>query len=203
MNSIWRDVRYGLRMLGKSPGFTAVALLALALGIGSNTAIFSVVYATLLEPLQYQDPDRLVMVWSRPRPEFRNATSVGDFLDWRAKSTVFEGLHAWTDRHVSLATTERPQSVEAGFVTPGWILNHGLVIRAGRDFLKDEGTPGNDRVAVLTDTLWRTTYGADPGIVGKQVRIDGESRTVVGVLASGPADRVERKLYLPLVFRPE
>ena len=203
MNSIWRDVRYGLRMLAKSPGFTAVAVLALALGIGGNTAIFSVVYATLLEPLHYQDPDRLVMVWSKPRPEFRNGTSVGDFLDWREKSTVFAGLHAWTDRHVSLATSERPQSVEAGFVTPGWIRNHGLVIRAGRDFLKEEGTPGNDRVVVLTDSLWRGTYGADPGIVGKQVRIDGESRTVVGVLASGPADRVERKLYLPLVFRPE
>ena len=203
MNSIWRDVRYGLRMLAKSPGFTVVAVLALALGIGGNTAIFSVVYATLLEPLQYRDPDRLVMVWSKPRPEFRNGTSVGDFLDWREKSTVFEGLHAWTDRHVSLATSERPQSVEAGFVTPGWILNHGLVIRGGRDFLKQEGTLGNDRVVVLTDSLWRGTYGADPGIVGKQVRIDGESHTVVGVLAAGPADRVERKLYLPLVFRPE
>ena len=77
------------------------------------------------------------------------------------------------------------------------------MIRVGRDFLKEEGTPGNDRVAVLTDTLWRTTYGADPGIVGKPVRIDGENHTVVGVLAYGPADRVERKLYLPLVFRPE
>ena len=203
MNSTWRDVRYGLRMLAKSPGFTAVAVLALALGIGGNTAIFSVVYATLLEPLQYQDPDRLVMVWSRPRPESRNRTSVGDFLDWREKSTVFEGLHAWTDRHVSLATSERPQSVEAGFVTPGWIRNHGLVIRTGRDFLKEEGTPGSDRVVVLTDSLWREMYGADPGIVGKQVRIDGESHTVVGVLAFGPADRMERRLYLPLVFRPE
>ena len=203
MNSIWRDVSYGLRMLAKSPGFTAVALLALALGIGGNTAIFSVVYATLLEPLQYQNPDRLVMVWSKPQPDRRAGTAVGDFLDWRAKSTVFEGLHAWTDRHVSLATSERPRSVEAGFVTPGWIVNHGLVIRAGRDFLPDEGTPGNDRVVVLTDTLWRETYGADPGIVGKPVRIDGQSHTVVGVLARGPADRVERKLYLPLVFREE
>ncbi len=203
MNGIWRDVQYGIRMLAKSPGYTAVALLALALGTSGNTAIFSVLYATLLEPLQYQHPDRLVMVWSKPRPEFRNGTSVGDFLDWREKSTVFEGLHAWTDRHVSVATSERPQSIEAGLVTPGWILNHGLVIRLGRDFLKEEGTPGNDRVVVLSDSLWRATYGADPGIVGKQVRIDGESHTVVGVLAYGPADRVERKLYLPLVFRPE
>ena len=91
MNSIWRDVRYGLRMLAKSPGFTAVAVLALALGIGGNTAIFSVVYATLLEPLHYQDPDRLVMVWSKPRPEFRNGTSVGDFLDWRREEHGLRG----------------------------------------------------------------------------------------------------------------
>ena len=203
MNSLWRDVRFGIRMLAKSPGFTAVALLALALGIGGNTAIFSVVYATLLEPLRYQDPDRLVMVWSKPQPDVRNRTAVGDFLDWRAKSSVFAGLHAWNDRHVSLATSERPQSVEAGFVTPGWIVNHGLIIRMGRDFLEHEGTAGNERVAVLSDSLWRGTYGADPDIVGKQIRIDGESHAVVGVLAYGPADRMERKLYLPLVFRPE
>ena len=203
MNSLWRDVRFGIRMLAKSPGFTAVALLALALGIGGNTAIFSVVHATLLEPLRYKDPDRLVMVWSKPKPDVRNNTAVGDFLDWREKSSVFSGLHAWNDRHVSLATSERPQSVEAGFVTPGWIVNHGLIIRMGRDFLEHEGTPGNERVAVLTDSLWRGTYGADPDIVGKQVRIDGESHIVVGVLAYGPADRMERKLYLPLVFRPE
>lgn len=203
MLSIWNDLRFGVRLLAKSPAFTAVAVLALALGIGGNTAIFSVVYATLIEPLQYRDPDRLVMVWSKPRPEFRNATSVGDFLDWREKATVFEGLHAWTDRRVSLATAERPQSVEAGFVTPGWLVNHGLLIRMGRDFVSEEATPGRERVAVLTDSLWRGTYGADPEIVGKPVRIDGEAHVVVGVLAPGPADRVERKLYVPLVFQPE
>ena len=194
MNSIWRDVSYGLRMLAKSPGFTAVALLALALGIGGNTAIFSVVYATLLEPLQYQNPDRLVMVWSKPQPDRRDGTAVGDFLDWRAKSSVFEGLHAWSDRHVSLATSERPRSVEAGLVTPGWIVNHGLVIRAGRDFLPDEGMPGNDRVVVLTDTLWRETYDADPAIVGKPVRIDGQSM---------PAGHVAQRSGDPLLERVE
>jgi putative ABC transport system permease protein len=203
MASIWSDLRFGVRLLARSPGFTAAAVLALALGISANTAIFSVVYATLLEPLHYQDPDRLVMVWSKPRPDRRNATSVGDFLDWRENSTVFAGLHAWTDRFVSLATSDRPVSVEAGFVTPGWIANHGLVLRMGRDFLEEEGQAGRDKVAVLTDSLWRGTYGADPEIVGKPIRIDGESHTVVGVIAPGPADRVERKLYVPLVFRPE
>jgi putative ABC transport system permease protein len=203
MQHIWGDLRFGARMLAKSPGYTAVAVLALALGIGGNTAIFSVVYATLLEPLPFKDPDRLVIVWSKPAPDFRDATTVGDFLDWRDKAGVFEGLHAWNDRDVSLATSERPQSVQAGFVTPGWITNHGLVVRAGRDFVSDEGTPGNDKVAILTDSLWRSTYGADPRIVGKPIRVDGETRTVVGVIAQGPADRVERKLYVPLAFQPE
>src|SRR5262249_52525645 len=97
---------------------------------------------------------------------------------------------------------ERPQNVEAGFVTPGWIVNHGLVIRMGRDFVADEGTPGKDRVAVLTDTLWRTNYGADPRIVGKPIRIYADDYTTVGALPYGPCDRAERRLYVPLAFQP-
>ena len=203
MNSVWRDVRFGIRMLAKSPGYTSVAALALALGIGGSTAIFSVVYATLLEPLHYRDPERLVMVWSKPQPDRRAGTSLDAFLDWRAESTVFEGLHAWFDSDVSLATAERPEQVEAGVVTPGFIPNHGLVMQLGRDFTEEEGRPGNDRVTVLTDSLWRSRFGADPAIVGKQVRIDGTSRTVTGVIAPGPADRMERKLYVPLAFEPQ
>jgi putative ABC transport system permease protein len=203
MRQLWRDVLFGVRMLAKSPGFTAVALLALALGIGGNTAIFSVVYATLIEPLHYDDAHELVMVWPKPQPDQRNGASVGDFLEWRARSSVFKGIHAWSDRFVSLATTGRPRRVEAGFVTPGWILNHGLRLRAGRDFLPEEGTPGNDHVVVLTDSLWRETFGEDPGIVGKQLRIDGSPSTVTGVLRPGPADRMSRRLYVPLAFAPD
>jgi putative ABC transport system permease protein len=203
MRQLWRDVLFGVRMLAKSPGFTAVALLALALGIGGNTAIFSVVYATLIEPLHYDDAHELVMVWPKPQPDQRNGASVGDFLEWRARSSVFKGIHAWSDRFVSLATTGRPRRVEAGFVTPGWILNHGLRLRAGRDFLPEEGTPGNDHVVVLTDSLWRETFGEDPGIVGKQLRIDGSPYTVTGVLTPGPADRMSRRLYVPLAFAPD
>jgi putative ABC transport system permease protein len=203
MNSVWRDVRFGIRMLAKAPGYTSVAASALALGIGGCTAIFSVVYATLLEPLHYRDPERLVMVWSKPQPDRRAGTSLDAFLEWRAQSTVFEGLQAWFDNDVSLATAERPEQVEAGVVTPGFIPSHGLVIRMGRDFTEEEGRPGNDRVTVLTDSLWRSRFGADPAIVGKQVRIDGTPRTVTGVIAPGPADRMERKLYVPLAFEPQ
>ncbi len=190
-------------MLAKAPGYTSVASLALALGIGGCTAIFSVVYATLLEPLHYRDPERLVMVWSKPQPDRRAGTSLDAFLEWRDQSTVFDGLQAWFDNDVSLATAERPEQVEAGFVTPGFIQNHGLVMEMGRGFTEEEGRPGNNRVTVLTDGLWRSRFGADPAIVGKQVRIDGTLHTVTGVIAPGPADRMERKLYVPLAFEPQ
>ena len=98
MRTLIRDVRYGLRLLARNPGFTAIAVLTLGLGIGANTAIFSVVYGTLLEPMPYHDPDQLVMVWSKPRPDGRNSVAAGDFIDWRAQSTVFQGLHAWAGR---------------------------------------------------------------------------------------------------------
>ena len=108
MTHLWRDVQFGVRHLLKHPGSTAVVVLALAIGIGGNTAIFSVVHATLLEPLPYQDADRLVMVWSKPRPEFRNSTAPADYIDWRNQNTVFAGLHAWTGRTVSLAPVRSP-----------------------------------------------------------------------------------------------
>ena len=188
MNGIVRDVRYGLRMLAKSPGFTAVAVLALALGIGGNTAIFSVVYATLLEPLQYQDPDRLVMVWSKPRPEFRNVHLGRRLPRLAGEEHGLRGPSRLDRPDVSLATSERPsRASRPGLVTPGWIRRPRARDPVGRDFQRKRARPASDRVVVLTDSLWRGTYGADPGIVGKQVRIDGESHTVVGVLASGPA----------------
>jgi len=98
MRNLLRDVRFGVRLLARNPGFTAIAVLTLGLGIGANTAIFSVVYGTLIEPLPYHDPEQLVMVWAKPKPDSRNAAAAGDFLEWRKQSTVFQGLHAWTGR---------------------------------------------------------------------------------------------------------
>jgi putative ABC transport system permease protein len=203
MTLFQRDVRFGLRLLAKNPGFTAVAVLALALGIAANTAIFSVVYATLLEPLPYHDPEQLVMVWSKPQPDSRNSTAAGDFLDWRAQSTVFQGLHAWGGRSVSLATADRPEQVQAALTTPGWITNFGLRFQAGRDFLPEEGEVGKDQVVVLSDSVWQERFGGDREIVGSPIRIDGKPYTVVGILEAGPADRVQHRLYLPLAFTPD
>ncbi len=197
-----RDVRFGLRLLRRNPGFTAIAVVALALGIAANTAIFSVVYATLLAPLPYRDPDRIVMVWSRIQG-FRNSTATADYLDWKSQSTVFESLNAWTGRSVNLATGERPEQVQGSAVTPGWASTIGFTMMLGRDFRPEEGTPGKDQVVILSHQLWVDRFGADRDIVGHQIRLDGKPYTVVGVIAPGPADRVQNRLYVPLAFAPD
>jgi putative ABC transport system permease protein len=202
MLTLLRDARYGLRLLRQSPVTTFIAILALALGIAANTAIFSVVYATLLAPLPYPEPDELVMVWSRIQDN-RNSTSAGDYLDWKSQSTAFQGLNAWTGRGVNLASSERPEQVQATVATPGFASMVGYRFALGRDFLSEEGTPGRDTVVILSNQLWRERFASDPQIIGRPIRIDGTTHTVVGVLAPGTTDRLQGKLYLPLAFKPE
>jgi len=197
-----RDVRYGLRLLRRNIGFTAVAVMALAVGIAANTAIFSVVYATLLAPLPYPDPDRIVMVWSRIQG-FRNSTATADYLDWKSQSKAFQSLSAWTGRSVNLATGERPEQVQASSTTPGWIGTIGFTMLLGRDFTPEEGIPGKDQVVILSHKLWQERFGGDRNLVGQTIRLDGQPYTVVRVIAPGPADRVQNKLYVPLAFKPE
>jgi ABC-type antimicrobial peptide transport system permease subunit len=204
MTNLLRDIRFGLRLLAQRPGFTSVAVLTLALGIGANTAIFSVVYGTLLEPLPYRDADQLVMVWSKPQPDSRNSIAAGDFLVWRAQSTVFQGLHAWTGRGYALAVgSSPPEQIDAAATTPGWIGNFGLILQLGRDFQPDEGQPGRDDKVILTHQLWQEKFDGDKDIVGKQIRLNGRAHTVVGVIAPGSADRIQHRLYTPLAFTPE
>jgi putative ABC transport system permease protein len=200
--TLMRDVRYGLRLLRRNPGFTAIAILALAVGIGANTAIFSVVYATLLAPLPYAEPDRLVMVWSRIQGN-RNSTATADYLDWKRESTVFQSLSAWTGRSVNLATSDRPEQVQASSTTPGWVSTIGYTMLLGRDFTAEEGIPGRDQVVILTHQLWKDRFGGDREIVGHPIRLDGKPYTVVGVIGPGPGDRVQNKLYVPLAFKPD
>jgi hypothetical protein len=119
MKNLWRDVRFGFRLLRKNPGFATVAVLALALGIGANTAIYSIVYATLLEPLLYCHPNEIVMVWSKIQGQ-RNGVAAGDYLDWKRESTVFQGLAAWTDTSVNLATASHPEQAQAWRAGPGF-----------------------------------------------------------------------------------
>src|SRR6188474_1615169 len=204
MRHLRRDVQFGLRLLLKNPGFTAVAVATLGLGIGASTAIFSVVYGTLLEPLPYHDPEQLVMVWSKPKPDSRNPAAAGDYLDWKAQNTVFQGLHAWTGRDVSLALPgERPEEINAAPVTPGWLTNFGWQLELGRDFLPEEGEVGKDDRVILSHALWQDRWNGDSKLVGQAIRLDGKPYTVVGILQKGPADRIQHKLYIPLAFTPE
>lgn len=201
MAGLLQNLSFGWRLLRKSPGFTLVALITLALGIGANTAIFSVVYATLLAPMPYPNPDRLVMVWSKVQGG-RNGVAAGDFLDWKQQSKSFQDLNAWSGNSFNVATKERPEQIPTQITTPGFYKMMGVPFSMGRDFLPEEGETGKDHVAVLANRLWRR-LGADPNIIGKQLRINSEPYTVVGVMAPGPTDRLETQLVVPLAFKPD
>ena len=196
-----RDVRHAIRGLRNHPGFTAIVLLTLALGIGANTAIFTVDYATLLAPLPYPEPDRLVMVWSRFQ-EQRNRVSAGDFSDWKRQSKAFDDLNASNSDDFNIATATGPNSSKAWMPrrdTSGML---GQPLFLGRSFLAAEGEPGNEHAVILTHRLWQH-LGANLRIIGSPMQINGEPYTVVGVLAPGTADRWDEELIVPLVFTPE
>jgi|HubBroStandDraft_5_1064220.scaffolds.fasta_scaffold21668_1 putative ABC transport system permease protein len=202
MGNLLSDLRYGFRTLRKNPGFAAVAVLALALGIGANTAIFSAVYATLLEPLPYPHSEQLVMVWSTIQGG-KNSTAAGDYLDWVRYNSTFQYLGAWTGGNVNLSTSGRPERIEVSHSTPGFQASMGHKFLYGRDFLPEEGEPGKDHVAILTNRIWRNRFDSDKNIVGKQYSMNGEMYTVVGVMAPGPADKLNNEMYVPLAFTPD
>jgi predicted permease len=197
-----QNLRYSVRVLMKKPGFTAMAVLTLALGIGATTAIFSVVYATLFESLPYPKPEQLVMVWSQGR-QGRNSVSAGDYLEWKRRSTSFQHLEAWGGATFNVATAERPEQVQAALMTPGFFRMTGTPMWLGRDFLPEEGEVGKDQVVIMTHRLWSQYFGADRGIIGRQIRMNGEPYTVIGVASPGMRDRQLSQLMLPLSFKPE
>jgi putative ABC transport system permease protein len=202
MPNFWRYVRFGFRLLTKDPGFTAVALLALTLGIGANTAIFSVIYAALLAPMPYPNPNQLVMVWSHINGQ-NNGVSAGDFLDWKQQNTVFQDIVAWNGTNFSLSTSGTPELVQARAISAGSETMVGCTFSLGRDFLPEEGQLGKDHVVILTNQFWKEHFASDPQIIGKPIRMSGQFYTVVGVLTPGQPDRLESKLFVPLAFRPD
>ena len=204
MTTLLRDARFGIRLLRRTPGFTAVAVLTLALGIAATTAIFSVVYGTFFAPLPYRQADRLVMVWEQQRGE-RRSVSPGNYVEWKRRATAFSDINAWGGGPVNVATAERPERVIAGRATPGFLgmLGYGHPLALGRTFIEDEGTPGRDKVVIMTYRFWQDRFGGDRSIVGRAVRIDGEPYTVVGILGEGPADHQQNKVWLPLAFRED
>jgi putative ABC transport system permease protein len=199
MQTLLKNLGYSLRMMRKSPGLTLTVLLTLALGIGANTAIFTVDYATLLAPLPYPQPNQLVMVWSGIRGH-RDEVSVADFIEWKHQSNAFQALHAQTDGRFNIATPEQPEYVDARITTPGlYTMLGNPPFYLGRDFLLEEGLPGKDHVVILTHKFWQR-LGGNPHILGTSLRIDGQPYTVVGVFAPGLTDRGQGEFAVPLSF---
>lgn len=183
MNTLLNDWRYGLRMLAKNPGFTAVAVLTLALGIGANTAIFSVVNAALLRPLPYKDPCRLVYVWSaeKARGINQSTVSIPDLRDWRAQSRSFDGLAGWWGGTFNLSGGDEPQQVTAWVVSPDFFSVLGSGAELGRTFGLEDS---KNQVIVLSHAFWRSSFGGDRNVLGKSITIDGAVNTVIGVMPS-------------------
>ena len=185
LECFWQDVRYGVRLLGRSPGFTLVAVLTLALGIGANTAIFSVVNAFLLRPLPYPDPDRMVRLWPTDRQNRLSpfaGTSYPNFVDWRTQSRAFEQVEIYVSRSMNLTGSEEPERLHALRISPGLLPLLRISPMLGRTFLEDEIQPGRDRVALLSERVWRRRFAADPSVLGKNVKFNDESYTIIGVL---------------------
>jgi putative ABC transport system permease protein len=202
MGNVWRDFRFGFRLLKKNTAFAAVAVFALAVGIGPNTAIFSVIYAMVLAPMPYPEPDQLVMVWSKIQG-FRNSVAAGDFIDWRTQSKSFQNLVAWSGFTSNLGGPEGPEQVPGTAATPGFLTMTGVKPMLGRDFLPNEDQPGKNHVVILMNGLWQRRFGGRTDIIGQNIRMNGEEYTVVGVLPPGQQDRMPNQLWVPLNIKPE
>jgi putative ABC transport system permease protein len=194
------DLVYAVRGLRKKPLFTAAAVLTLALGIGANSAIFTVVNAVLLRPLPYPAPDRLMMLWAyNPRQGYdKDVSSYPNFDDWRRQSASFEGMSAYFDASFTLTQAGDPAQIEGAIVTPGFFETLGVAPALGRTFGAPEGAAGGDRVAILSHGLWRTRFGGDPSIVGRTVVLNSVSHEVLGVMPVSFAHPEAALVWTPL-----
>jgi putative ABC transport system permease protein len=203
---LWQDLRYGVRMLWKNPGFTVVAVVALALGIGANSAIFSVVNTVLLRPLPYKDPERLVMVWEdRTAKGYpRDTPAPANYVDWRDQNKVFEGMAAIASHSLNLTGSGEPERIEGKRVSASFFPLLGVEPLFGRTFTPEEDQPGANRVVVLSHGLWQRRFGSDRGILGRQLTLNGESATVVGVMPQHfQFPTREDELWVPIAFTPQ
>ncbi|HEY6251364.1 MAG TPA: ABC transporter permease [Candidatus Angelobacter sp.] len=214
LEQLWLDVRYALRMLRKSPGFTVVAVLTLALGIGANTTVFSVIQAVILEPLPYPQSDRLVMVLERVHlrtyENDQNDPSPGNFADWRAQNSVFEDMAAIQDKSFNLTGSGQPLRVEGEAVSPSLFSLLRVHTALGRTFSAEEDVPGGSHVVVMGYGLWTRQFGADPQILQRSILLDGVKYQVIGVMErsfrfpdpanfhGAPADQ----LWVPIALTP-
>jgi putative ABC transport system permease protein len=207
MQTLFQDLRYGIRMLRKQPGYTLVAVITLALGIGANTAIFSVVNAVLLGALPYADADRLAIVWEtqRKRNWAENVINLGNFFDWKEQNTVFADMAAFFDSTFIMTNDGQPEEVPSQLATTNLFSLLGVNPILGRTFASDDGKEGQPRIAVISYSLWQRRFGGDPKIVGRKLFSQGQETTVIGVLPAnfawhvkkGSMTRKSAELWLP------
>src|SRR5690348_971250 len=201
---MWNDVRYGFRTLLRSPVFTAVAVAAIALGIGANTAVFTIVNSVLLRPLPFPEPERLFALSAVPEnPPFASGPMLTDglYLEFRKQDRLFEKLTAFNSNRVNITGAGDAQSVQAAFVTADffWVLRARPAL--GRTFLPEEDQAGRDRVVLLSDKLWRADFAGDPGAIGKSVKLDGVSHTIIGIMPAGFAFPSALDMWVPRAVR--
>jgi putative ABC transport system permease protein len=212
VETLFQDLRYALRMLRNSPGFTAVAILTLALGVGANTAIFSVVDSVLLRPLPYQNPAGLVMVWENDsqHPNPHNTVSPPDFLDWQSRNSVFAEMSALFDQRAILTGNGVPQEVVVQDVSANFFSVLGVQPILGPGFTAENGEPGHDDVLILSYGFWKERFASDPGIIGKPVVLNGHPQTIVGVapqnftwfIKDGSFTGAKPQMWTPFIFPP-
>src|SRR5437868_8803531 len=206
MQTIIQDLRYGLRLLLKRPGFTFIAVITLALGIGANTAIFSVVDAVLLRPLPYPQAERLIFLWSTMIGQGvpTSGSAMPDYREWRDHNDTLEGLggYYYGDFSLSSGGTE-PERVQGAFITPNLFDVMRVSPALGRGFTPDEDQYGQHRVVLLSYGLWQRRFGGDTGVIGREIKVGGEGFTVVGVMPKGMPffdNQPEVELWRPIAF---
>ena len=215
MNTLIQDFSYGVRMLLKHRSVTAIAVITLALGIGANTAIFSVVNAVLLNPLPYREPDRLVSLWERTPANERWRVAPANFFDWKKQNTVFEDVAAFGRSSLTLTGDGEPEQLVGARASSGYFAVVGIEPFIGRAFTAEEYEPGKGRVVILAHTLWQRRYGGDRNIVNRNITLDGAPYTVVGVMPPGlypvsplnpghlTFDEQEHNFWVPMSFTAE
>src|SRR5829696_3821385 len=198
--AMWSDVQYALRNIAKKPLFYSVVILTLALGIGANAAIFTVVNGVLLQPLPYPAPERLMMVWTHnPRQGFdKDVSTYPNFEDWRRASQSFERMSAYSPASVTLTASGDPAQLRGASVTHEFFETMGVVPVQGRTFTAANGQAGGERVVIIGHGLWARRFGADASIVGKRIVLDGLPHEIVGVMPASFQHPADAELWMPL-----
>ena len=203
LENLLRDARYGVASLAREPGFAAITIGLLALGIGANTAMFSIVDAVLLKPLPFPHPERMVRVWETPTPTDRNGTTTLTFLDWKRQRDLFEALSVESPVTAAMVNGGDAQRVTGKQVSADYFQVFGVRAQMGRTFAPGEDQPGAARVVVLSHAFWQTRLGGDPDVLKRDLNLDGVPHRIIGVLPAGPFDRDQAGYWEPLIFAPD